>query len=438
MQRINELFRPMGICFVLSGYSYIENNSLYEETQFYNIYNYVNLNGYVNNNSLNVFVVNTLSVGNGVTYPGDNILAIKRSHFIGNPWDIFPGNVLAHELAHDFYLMHPWGNGIGTIYTEEHVSRDPNDPNYNALDKGDKVHDTPAMVSFYHEALAKGLTIYDIIDSESCEYLGDLTDNLGTPFELNPTDVGNVMAYTYQPCITSGFTTGQGIRIREWIANPPVNDRKKSLLAKRPNSQNIDLYIKDSEEDFGEEPNYISPYTWTSPDIWVRHQKDFVLEHQNPEYHPTKPNYIHVKIANRGCNSSSGNDQLKLYWSKATTSLMWDYHWDSNNNFSNNAPVGGEIGTITIPPINSNDEIVLTLPWVTPNPNLYSNINNEPWHFCLLARIISNDDPMSHIETINLADNVRNNNNIAQKNITVVDLESNDITKNLGGGICYR
>lgn len=88
------------------------------------------------------------------------------------------------------------------------------------------------MVSFYAEAQQKSVSIYDIINPETCEYMGDLTDNLGVPFELTPIDVGNVMAYTYQPCITTGFTVGQGIKIREWIANPN-GLYKKSLHAKR-------------------------------------------------------------------------------------------------------------------------------------------------------------------------------------------------------------
>src|SRR5690606_34473584 len=112
--------------------------------------------------SFNVYITESLAEGNGVTSFGNNRLAIKRSHFIGNPWELSPGNVLAHELAHDFYLYHPWGSDNGTIITQEHVTRDPNDPSYNALTTGDNVHDTPAMVSFWHEANHFELTIFDI------------------------------------------------------------------------------------------------------------------------------------------------------------------------------------------------------------------------------------------------------------------------------------
>lgn len=433
--RVNELFKPMGICFVLKGYNIIESDTIYEGAGIGQINNYANTNEYVSPNSFNVYIPEGLLDGNGATYFGNNILAVKRSHFIGNPWELSPGNVLAHELAHDFYLYHPWGTTNGTIITQEHVIRDPNHPDYNALNKGDLIHDTPAMVSFWHEASHFELTIFDIIDVNTCNYTGFLTDTLGIPFELTPTDVGNVMGYTWQPCITTGFTTGQGIRIREWIADP-ANANYVSMSAMRNENLATDLYIKDSPEDFGEEPNTASPYTWSSTDIWVRNFNDGEEENQNPEYHPTNPNYVYVKIRNRGCSTSTGNDMLKLYWSKAATSLSWDYHWNENNTFDNGAKVGSEIGTIAIPPVESGDEVIIAIPWENmPNPNDYTDINPEPWHFCLLARIISEDDPITFPETEWLAINVANNNNIAQKNVTIVDLEPNTVGKPIGGVI---
>lgn len=216
-----------------------------------------------------------------------------------------------------------------------------------------------------------------------------------------------------------------------------LNAYKAVLMAKcMAEPTGIDLYIKDSPEDFGEEPNTASPYTWSSTDIWVRNINDGEEENQNPEYHPTNPNYVYVKIRNRGCSTSTGNDMLKLYWSKAATSLSWDYHWNENNTFDNGAKVGSEIGTIVIPPVESGDEVIIAIPWINmPNPNDYTDINPEPWHFCLLARIISEDDPITFPETEWLAINVANNNNIAQKNVTIVDLEPNTVGKPIGGVI---
>jgi hypothetical protein len=420
MKRINDLYRPMGICFVLKGYDFINNTNYYQNASYSQIPYYVP-------NCFNVYVPNTLSAGNGATSLGFNKLGVRMERFI-SIWQFRAGDVLAHELAHDFYLYHPWGDDNNALDTLEHVTRDPLNPNYNALTIADFIADTPAMASFYAEAGSNGIDT--VVNIDDCNYIGTNQDNLGVPFELTPTDVGNVMSYTYGSCIDK-FTTGQGIRIREWIADP-ANAGRLSLSAKRTNTRNVDLYIKDSAEDFGEEPNVVSPFTWSSPDIWVRHQQDYNPEHQNPEYHPTQPNYIHIKIGNKGCGTSSGTDQLKVYWSKAATSLGWDFHWVGNT-FVNGASMGDLIGTFTIPPIESNKEIVLAVPWIVPNGVDYQDINSDPWHFCLLSRIISNDDPMTFPEIEWLGVNVPNNNNIAQKNVTVVDIDTATLGDPIGG-----
>jgi len=436
MERINELFSPMNICFVLKGYDVFKSDSVYEDSTFGQIINQAATNGKILSNAFNVYIPKNLAKGNGVTYDGDNRLAIRRSYFIGNSWELSPGNVLAHELAHDFGLRHPWGSPGGSTTTPEHVTRDPNDPNYNALTQGDYVHDTPAMASFSDEAVLFGLTILDIIDINTCNYMGTLTDNLNVPFELTPADVGNIMGYTYQPCIT-GFTIGQGIRIREYIADP-TNANRLSLSAKREN--NTDLYIKDTPEDLGIEPNTISDKSWISKDIWVRNQNDGIEEHQNPEYHPTNPNYIYVRVSNRGCGTSVGDEKLSLFWAKASPSLSWDYSWNEENKFPNGKPVGGKITTIDIPPIAPNESIVVVVPWENiPNPSDYDDINqtmNEMyWHFCLLAQVEAENDPITDPNPTTQSAYVRNNNNVAQKNITIVDLEPNPSGKALISGV---
>lgn len=53
--RANELFKPMGICFVLKGYDYFESNALYEGASIGQINSYANANGKVSANSFNVY-----------------------------------------------------------------------------------------------------------------------------------------------------------------------------------------------------------------------------------------------------------------------------------------------------------------------------------------------------------------------------------------------
>lgn len=91
-----------------------------------------------------------------------------------------------------------------------------------------------------------------------------------------------------------------------------------------------DLFIRDDVNDAGAEPNTTAPHLWQSPDIWVRQTNDDGTTHQSPEYRNPmsgKPNYIYVRIKNKGNQPSTGTEELKLYWSKASTFLRWPTNW---------------------------------------------------------------------------------------------------------------
>ncbi|GHV43899.1 hypothetical protein FACS1894180_4380 [Bacteroidia bacterium] len=189
-----------------------------------------------------------------------------------------------------------------------------------------------------------------------------------------------------------------------------------------------DLMIRDNLADTGAEPNNIED-CWSSPDIWVRNSNDNGLDMQNPEYKPTSPNWVYVRVTNRGGNYPGGTANLKLYWAKASTALLWDYHWRGEPYPNGNgALLGNYVGTLPIPAMQHGEERIIKFPWIVPNPALYSSINSEPWHFCLLARIVSDEDPMTFPEVEFLPTNTTNNNNIAWRNTTVVDLEYNTIS----------
>lgn len=196
----------------------------------------------------------------------------------------------------------------------------------------------------------------------------------------------------------------------------------------------LDLMVKDSQEDLGIEPNTITQYFWASPDIWIRNQDDGGLTHQNPEYSPTIPNYAYIRITNKSLVASTGNELLKFYWAKAGTSLSWSDSWDGTSTFANNALKGDEVGTVTIPVIQPGQTTIVKMPFLVPNPADYSFAGSEQWHFCLLARIVATNDLMTFTETIDLVSNVSKNNNIAWKNVTIVDAVPNSEGK-LGGVI---
>lgn len=195
----------------------------------------------------------------------------------------------------------------------------------------------------------------------------------------------------------------------------------------------LDLYMRNSPLDLAVEPdNVTGDIIWNSPDIWVRNQQDgrYIQEHENPEFDNNDDpgqSYVYVKIRNTSCNTSISNNELKLYWAKSGTYLVWPESWDGSTTMYNNmldeeVLMGDAIATINIPSLAPGQETILEIPWSVPNPYKYRGINPEMWQFSLLARIESVNDPMTFTETSNTLLNVKNNNNIVLKNTTVVDI----------------
>ncbi len=202
----------------------------------------------------------------------------------------------------------------------------------------------------------------------------------------------------------------------------------------------LDLAMQNSDLDDFSEPDTDTQIVWNSEDIWVRNEDDGSLTdvHQNPEYHPTDPNYVYVRVTNNSCVTSSGNDGLKLYWAKANTTLYWPQNWNGTMFIEDpvtqeDVLMGDEVGTLNIPVLEPGQSKIIEFEWDVPNPQDYINIDQgNPWHFCLLARIVSLQDPMTFTETSAITQNVTKNNNIAWKNTTVVDIYPN-VQSQIGG-----
>lgn len=206
---------------------------------------------------------------------------------------------------------------------------------------------------------------------------------------------------------------------KEWECNC-----SQSILTTNP----LDLYIKDNAyqmqniRDRGEEPN-IDPGTMSeSPDIWVRNQQDGFTNdtHETPLYNgPTTPVYVYVRVRNRGCVTSIGNEILSLHWAKGETALTWPSFWDGST--TTPALMGDTIGTQNIPITTAQNSSIVEFQWIPPNPDDYNGINTDPSLFCFVARQISASDPMTFAEGANIEFNVKDNNNIAWKNSIIVN-----------------
>ncbi len=186
-------------------------------------------------------------------------------------------------------------------------------------------------------------------------------------------------------------------------------------LTTLPVASNGDLLLRDRSHDTGLEPNPDSGPMWISDDIWVREHLDGLTEHQNPKYKLYDPNGVYVRITNAG-TTTSPCATLAVYCSKAATGLVWPTHWDNFDIAS--VPYGEWINTVTIPPISPGGTYIAELPWYPPNPIFFST---DIHHFGLAARIVSPADPMYNEQLgINISPDVRINNTIAWKNVSIL------------------
>ena len=244
---------------------------------------------------------------------------------------------------------------------------------------------------------------------------------------LTSTSLQDIIKSTAEPIIDAANYPGQ-------VGAGRINAYQAVLASQAMYSSSIDLYTKDISHDFGVEPNPDNGPMWISDDIWVRNQNDGLTNqvHQKPEYiiNSTTYNYVYVRVRNKSCVASDGTEQLKLYWAKAATALAWPSNWNGATISCTNSlglpttpELGNQIGTgIIIPIIPAGGETILEIPWYVPNPDDYYGCNPEPWHFCLLTRIDASNDPMTFAEGTSIYDNAKNNNNIAWKNLTIVDI----------------
>jgi hypothetical protein len=232
----------------------------------------------------------------------------------------------------------------------------------------------------------------------------------------------NYMDYTDDACMFM-FTAGQVERMDATLHTARTGILASDGLVPPTGALVPDLWSKDNADDTGVEPNSSVAPMWISDDIWVRRANDGLAnqDHQNPEYDPTIPNYVYVRVRNRACptaGSQSGN--VKLYWAKASPSLSWPAPWDGSGGAP---PMGGSIGSQPVT-VNGGDDEILIFPWWVPNPADYASFGADQAHFCLLSRIETTTVApfgMTNPETANLYANVQNNNNIVWKNISIVD-----------------
>jgi hypothetical protein len=178
-----------------------------------------------------------------------------------------------------------------------------------------------------------------------------------------------------------------------------------------------DVMIADCNTDVGLEPDNQCSVICYSPDIYIRNNQDGLLPgnaiHQTPV--PGRTNWAYVKLKNIG-SGTLPQGRVYLFWAKASASIAWPFNWV---NFYRNGVLHGDmVGWADVTSLASSGSTTAEIPWTTvPDP---ANFNDpDARHFCLVARFVAASDPMTTPEGPSIADNARNNNNIAWKNVTI-------------------
>lgn len=423
MESLNKTYAPFNICFELNGIGTLKDSISVHGKSYWYLKERGILKGAYNDNAINVYVTDSIRGWvDGETNYGSNSVVLRGIVMTNPSYRV----VLAHEIAHSLGVMHTIGNrnnienfpnGMGIQPFCERVTRDPNDPYYNADTAGDRVRDTAA-----DPGLIENPT-HPYHNTTNCVYIGSQINCDGTPYQVDSALVNNIMSYGGLLCKTI-FSTGQAERMHYLLTDGVDTPIYRALI--QPNDFTYDLTVRDGEDDFGVEPNTVTQNFWTSPDIWIRTSNDNNLSHENPIY-GIGNNYIKVRVVNKGCSISDGEGKLKLYWTKAGTNLPMDV-WEGGNYNVNGYPLGGLIGEIDLPALESYEEHIFTFPWSVPNPANYSTIN-EPWHYCLMAKIESPNDVSTLPEHNGFYYHFLNSNNIALKNVHVINNTSSNSGK---------
>ncbi|HTU12529.1 MAG TPA: hypothetical protein VMG08_16685 [Allosphingosinicella sp.] len=226
------------------------------------------------------------------------------------------------------------------------------------------------------------------------------------------------------------FTADQALRMHACLANARAGLLASDSLVPPTAPTTPDLWIQGAADDGGEEPFAGTAPVYCSDDIWVRNAADGLSyqDHQNPR--AEQQNHVYVRVRNRGCpNAGSLSGTVRLYWAKASPSLAWPSPWTGGVTIpSTTVSMGGEIvppqpATVTV---TGGGQQIVSFPWMPPDPSDYASFGADQTHFCLCARVETSPTApfgMTVPETGNFVGNVVNNNNIAWKNVSIVDID---------------
>lgn len=183
-----------------------------------------------------------------------------------------------------------------------------------------------------------------------------------------------------------------------------------------------DVFIKDDFDDYGSEPNLAHNIFWNSPSISIRtdDEGEYIYEHQNPTYDGTLSdrNYINFRIHNKSKNFLNPRKWVHIYWARSSTVIL-PQTWKGQESYEG-YPTGGFIYAYELPSINYEGYVDLRSLW--PIPQIMSNLPNSDFNYAILAKIMDTPNESSILNAFDF--NVRSSNDVAMKNLVIVDRQS--------------
>lgn len=162
-----------------------------------------------------------------------------------------------------------------------------------------------------------------------------------------------------------------------------------------------DVFVRDNIADTGAVPS--SGTLYLSPDLWNRYLADGVAGHQDPEF--GQENYLYATIRNLSATDITRATTVDVWIAQAATGLAWPDNFTFVGRFPVANLTAGEVRTVG------------PLAWMPPAPAPSD-------HFCFYIRATSPQDPITFAEGASVSNNTRNSNNIAWRNVNIVDLAS--------------
>lgn len=182
-----------------------------------------------------------------------------------------------------------------------------------------------------------------------------------------------------------------------------------------------DLYVKDNLEDTGAEPNTTTSVYTNAPEIRIVKDGQEVTTIKAGETYE-------VRITVRNCDSRStpAGKKVRLNWSRVSNSMPWNSAWRSLPQYPWNpwsSVRGGYIGQCELPLIYAGGFYEASVTWTVPTLNdiVAYPFGDFNWSCALLARIedgyVTEGENFTNYDITSF---VANNNNVARKNITIL------------------